>query len=176
MANRALLVSVLTLAVAGCVSAPPPPQPPAPARAIARPAPPPPPPAPTDWRDAARTPGTWSWTREDGASVARYGLAGQRAVAVLSCDPASRTTKLWRNSAATTEPLLVVTTTGTRKVLSASAEQGGGVFARLAPRDPLLDAIAFSRGRFMLETPGNTPLYLPSWPELTRVIEDCRKG
>ena len=40
--------------------------------------------------------------------------------------------------------------------------------------DPLLDAMAFSRGRFMVEARGWMPLYLPAWPEVARVIEDCR--
>jgi len=44
----------------------------------------------------------------------------------------------------------------------------------LSARDPLLDAIAFSRGRFALEAAGLETLYLPAWPELSRVIEDCR--
>lgn len=40
--------------------------------------------------------------------------------------------------------------------------------------DAALDQIAFSRGRFAIETPGLPTLVLPSWPEVTRVIEDCR--
>ena len=48
------------------------------------------------------------------------------------------------------------------------------VVAALPARDPLLDAIAFSRGRFAVEVAGLQTLYLPSWPEITRVIEDCR--
>jgi len=34
--------------------------------------------------------------------------------------------------------------------------------------------MAFSRGRFALETAGQETLYLPSWPEISRVVEDCR--
>jgi len=44
----------------------------------------------------------------------------------------------------------------------------------LAARDPLLDAMAFSRGRFAVETAGLPTLYVPSWTEVSRVIEDCR--
>ena len=50
----------------------------------------------------------------------------------------------------------------------------GMVTAELPARDPALDAIAFSRGRFALETAGLATLYLPSWPEISRVVEDCR--
>ena len=40
--------------------------------------------------------------------------------------------------------------------------------------DPLLDAIAFSRGRFTVESESGAMLVLPAWPEPARVVEDCR--
>ena len=48
------------------------------------------------------------------------------------------------------------------------------VIARIDARDPLLDAIAFSKGRFVVDVVGLPTLYVPSFPEVTRVIEDCR--
>jgi hypothetical protein len=45
---------------------------------------------------------------------------------------------------------------------------------QLQARDPLLDQIAFSRGRFTIEAPGAAMLVIPAWPEAARVIEDCR--
>lgn len=50
----------------------------------------------------------------------------------------------------------------------------GGVAVTLPARDPLLDAMAFSRGRFAVEAAGTAALYIPSWTEVSRVIEDCR--
>jgi hypothetical protein len=41
-------------------------------------------------------------------------------------------------------------------------------------RDPLLDAIAFSRGRFAVEAEGRGRLILPADPVISRVVEDCR--
>ena len=49
-----------------------------------------------------------------------------------------------------------------------------GGSATLPNRDPRLDRIAFSRGRFALETPGGGALTLPVQAEIGRVIEDCR--
>lgn len=46
--------------------------------------------------------------------------------------------------------------------------------ASFAARDPLLDAMAFSRGRFAIQSDGLPTLYVPSWPEIGRVLEDCR--
>jgi hypothetical protein len=43
----------------------------------------------------------------------------------------------------------------------------------LPATDPLLDQIAFTRGRFMLAA-GTLELILPAWPEIARVVEDCR--
>jgi hypothetical protein len=69
----------------------------------------------------------------------------------------------------------VTTTNGSQPL---SARPAGGATSMLIvsipARDPLLDAIVFSRGRFAVETRGMAPLYLPSWPEVARVVEDCR--
>ncbi|MBV1688363.1 hypothetical protein KRR38_11920 [Novosphingobium sp. G106] len=137
-----------------------------------RPAPPPPPPsrpATQGWQDVPITPGDWTWGIEGGQSVARF--AG--GTLVLRCDRAASTITLQRSgSAAGIEPLTVTTTSGVR-TLSATP-QAGALAVALPARDPLLDAIAFSRGRFAVETPGLEPLYVPSWPEVSRVSEDCR--
>ena len=42
------------------------------------------------------------------------------------------------------------------------------------PNDVMLDRIAFSRGRFAVETSGLDSVAIPIWPEFTRVVEDCR--
>lgn len=112
-------------------------------------------------------------------STARYGVAGAAPLAMLRCNITNRVVTLWRAITPGANPAggpvsLVVSTTGMRKILSAQADGAGGVQTSLAPRDPLLDSIAFSRGRFMLESITGSALYLPSWPELSRVIEDCR--
>lgn len=109
-----------------------------------------------------------------GRSVARYGVAGAAPIATLTCDAAARAIILWRTGAAAGDIPLVVTTTSTRKVLTARPDGASGASVTFSPTDPLLDAMAFSRGRFMLEMPENADLYLPSQPELSRVIEDCR--
>ncbi|MEL6878174.1 MAG: hypothetical protein AAGL68_08770 [Pseudomonadota bacterium] len=48
------------------------------------------------------------------------------------------------------------------------------VAAELDANDPLLDAMAITKGRIAVETAGMPTLYLPAWAEVTRVIEDCR--
>ena len=46
--------------------------------------------------------------------------------------------------------------------------------AEIPAKDPLLDAMAFSRGRFAIMLDGQAPLIVPSWVEVTRVVEACR--
>ncbi len=62
------------------------------------------------------------------------------------------------------------------RVLSVAADGDPphGVSASLPANDPLLDAIGFSRGRFVVEQAGTPPLVLPAWAEVERVVEDCR--
>lgn len=56
----------------------------------------------------------------------------------------------------------------------AASRNGMAIRTLFAPDDPLLDAMALSKGRFAVEVQGLPPLYLPSWAEVSRVIEDCR--
>ena len=116
------------------------------------------------------TPGDWTWGMEGGQSVARF--AG--GIFVLRCDRAAGTITLQRaGSAAGIQSLTITTTSGIRS-LSATPQPGPALAATLSARDPLIDAMAFSRGGFAVEAPGLEPLYVPSWPEVSRIAEDCR--
>lgn len=132
--------------------------------------------APADWRDAPQTPGNWFWAQTGGRSTASFGLLGRPPLVTLTCDRAAGQVQLARAGAAPTAvPLAVATTSGRRPLLSDPARSPAGwLVVPLSARDPLLDAIAFSRGRFALEAAGLETLYLPAWTELSRVIEDCR--
>jgi hypothetical protein len=92
----------------------------------------------------------------------------------MRCNLAQHTITLTRavSRAGGSVPMSVATTEATRTLVA--TPMPGGVAVTLAAQDPLLDAMAFSRGRFAVETAGSTPLYIPSWTEVSRVIEDCR--
>ncbi|MCX7284021.1 MAG: hypothetical protein NTX28_08240 [Novosphingobium sp.] len=177
--NRApRLAPVFSCALALLASACSAPQvvpPPAP-QPTSRPAPPPPPPAPApavkDWRDAPQTAGDWRY----GNGTAQFGPAGS-ALFALTCNRAARTVSLIRAGSATQAlPMTVATTSETRPLSASPAAPGTPqLIVALPANDRLLDAMAFSRGRFAVEVNGLPTLYLPAWPEVARVIEDCRR-
>jgi hypothetical protein len=105
-------------------------------------------------------------------SVARFGGDAL----VLSCDRAAGMVSLVRPGTATGDVAVTLITASTTRTLNAEAVAGPPPMIALAlpARDPVLDAMAFSRGRFAVETAGLPTLYVPSWPEVSRVIEDCR--
>lgn len=79
-------------------------------------------------------------------------------------------------SAVTGPTPVTVTTTSTARALTGRPLAGpqGALVVVLPVRDALLDAIVFSRGRFAVEARGLATVYAPTWPEVARVIDDCR--
>ena len=171
----ALVCAGAALLLAGSCAAPQKVVPPAPAPAP-RPSPVPVPPPPADWRDAPQTPGDWRWGVVAGRSTASFSLPGAAPVVTLTCDRPNARVLIARRGTASTAVPMALRSTARLRPLSSDPLLGspGMVTAELGTRDPALDAVAFSRGRFALETAGLVTLYLPSWPELSRVIEDCR--
>jgi hypothetical protein len=95
---------------------------------------------------------------------------------VLSCNRPARQVTLERSGKGRDPvPMTIETSSETRPVAGASRPGPPPTIAvSFDANDPLLDAMAFSRGRFALATAGLPTLYVPSWPEVSRVIEDCR--
>ena len=129
---------------------------------------------PADWRDAALTPGSWAYEPGTAGSVASFGSDSSAPLAIVRC--AAGRIGLSRAGAAPGPLPLTITTSSATRAFTATpiAEATPQLVLALAPRDPVLDAMAFSRGRFVIEVAGLPTLYLPAWPEVARVIEDCR--
>jgi len=134
-----------------------------------RPAPVPSAPPPTSWADNPATRGDWRWSEEGGQSVARF--AGGRLV--LRCAGSLRIERAEAGLNTTSAATMRIVTQTQARTFSA-VPQRGYYAIDLPPRDPLLDAMAFSKGRFAVEVSGLPTLYVPSWAEVSRVIEDCR--
>jgi hypothetical protein len=178
--------SLLTMALSACVPSPEPMPRPAPTPTpAAAPAPPPQPVAvvpPTTglterWLEQPQTPGEWVYRSVAGGTASLYFDASGTPVFGMTCDDTTGRITLARNGAdlPPTGEMEIRTETQTELWTVSRQETNGGTFAvALEARDDFLDAMAFSRGRFAVGAWGAPPLFLPAYPEITRVIEDCR--
>ncbi len=69
---------------------------------------------------------------------------------------------------------MTIRTETAQRVLMARQATPAIIAVAVPASDRLLDAMALSKGRFAVEVEGEAPLILPSWAEVSRVIEDCR--
>ncbi|UYH55573.1 hypothetical protein N6L26_03135 [Qipengyuania sp. SS22] len=174
----------LSFTIAACVPAPQPtPAPePAPTPVATTPAAPPPMPAPApaeNWIDRPQTAGNWTYSDSGENAVAQFVDGRGTSVFSLLCLTADRQVGLVRNAASGGNGQMIIRTETAERTLPARAftpDSAGRprLIAYVSARDPLLDAMALTRGRFAVEAPGLSTLYLPPWAEVTRVIEDCR--
>jgi len=177
--NLRILAALPMFALASCVAAPEPAPPP-----VSQPAPTPTtapvqqpmaaPPA--NWIDAPATPGDWIYRGTAGGSQALFGTNSAEPVLTLQCSRAAGQVLLVRRGDATGPvPMRIMTETESRAV-TVAPDRGSvpSLVVNIPARDGLLDAMAISKGRFAVEIVGLPTLYVPSWPEISRVIEDCR--
>lgn len=133
------------------------------------------PPVSADWRDWPVTPGDWAYRRDAEGSIAVFGASGGAALLTLRCDRARGMLYLSRSGVAAA-PLVVRTSTIARTLaMTPTGATPADGAAAIAPGDALLDALAFSRGRFIVEQAGSPTLVVPAWAEVPRVTEDCRR-
>ena len=157
----------MTLLVASCAAIPaaPPPPPPAPVAAAPRPAPMPTP--AKSWDERGLDAGEW---RYDSASrTATFAQSGTASpLLTMACSGGSIDLTAGLGSASDAIDVDLRTSAGSDRM-----RLSGGRIA-LNNRDPRLDRIAFSRGRFALEASNGSTLTLPVQSEIARLIEDCR--
>jgi hypothetical protein len=127
-----------------------------------------------DWRDWPLTPGAWRYVGGPAATFARYGDGAGTSFA-LRCDPAARQVTLIRSG--TAAELTITTSSRAARLPAGHVDYEGASMTGviLSANDSLLDAMAFSRGRVMIASPGLPVVIVPAWAEITRAIEDCRK-
>ena len=171
----------LTMGLAACIPSPRPQPVPSPTPAPAATVTPQPGPSsvvlPTasDWIDRPQTRGNWTYSTMQGGTMASFGEGNDRLFALI-CDSTSGRVMMRRErSAAGADRGLTIRTETLDRALAAGPDSAGRAStAAVSANDPLLDAIALTRGRFAVEATGTPSLYLPAWGEVTRVIEDCR--
>jgi len=175
-------IAGFALVCLACACAPVPPstpEPVAPRPAIALPAPAAPAPLAADWTDRPAAPGDWRYRAEPGgSSLASFGQANAGAQFSVRCDRAGHRILLSHPGLLPQGKSAMMTlrsTTGSASHAVRNASDGTPyVSVSLSPGDAMLDQLVFSRGRFLVQVEGAPDLVLPAWPEIARVVEDCR--
>jgi hypothetical protein len=130
----------------------------------------------TDWTYWPVTPGDWVYRRDERGSIALFGPLGQDALATLRCDTSRQMLYFSRaGQVSGTTQMTLRASQGLQNYIAGQVPGTPYVAAAIQPSDAMLDKLAYSRGRFVVEVAGLPPLKLPSWAEVARVIEDCRK-
>jgi hypothetical protein len=120
------------------------------------------------------TSGSWSYRALQGGSSATFLAAGGVQNLVVRCNRPARTVSVVRSGVPAAAATMSIWTTSTSRSVPARYDLTKQLTADLAASDPLLDAIAYSRGRFATAATGAPMLTVPASPEAARVIEDCR--
>jgi len=118
--------------------------------------------------------GAWSYRATNGGSEADFVALTGGVQLKIRCNRAARTVSVVRTGVAAAAPALSIWTTSQSRSVPSRFLATKELVADIAATDPLLDAIAFSRGRFATGASGAPMVAVPAWPEPKRVIEDCR--
>ena len=118
--------------------------------------------------------GAWSYRSYAGGSEAAFADSSGVRRLVVRCNRTARTISIARTGVPAATAALYIWTSSASRAVPARFETAQILTADLAATDPLLDAIAFTRGRFATSALGAPLIAVPGWPESERVIEDCR--
>jgi len=131
-----------------------------------------------DFSIARVTPGVWTYQAVPGGSAARFVDSTGIARFAFECSKATRRVTISRTSAVAAPSIFLWATDASRTLFTRFEPKAMRLTTDLAARDPLLDAIAYSRGRIAVTVggagAGTEALVMPAWPEAARTIEDCR--
>jgi hypothetical protein len=132
------------------------------------------PPASTDFTYAIPLAGSWTYAPAPDGSAATFLNASAMPQLTIRCDRTSRRVSIAKPATVAVPFLNVWTGTMTRGVPASFNPATQRVTIQFPAYDPLLDALAFSRGRIAVYISGSPALVLPAWPDIARVVEDCR--
>ena len=131
-------------------------------------------PAPSNLQYAMPVAGGWAYSSTGEGSEATFSNGSGATQLTVRCTRSNRRISLVK-PAGSASPTLWVWTSSQQKSLPATYDATAArVTAELGAYDPLLDAVASSRGRIGFSTSGVAALVVPPWAEVGRVIEDCR--
>ena len=127
-----------------------------------------------DLSTATPVAGNWSYASTTDGSEATFGTASALPQLTIHCTKATRRIAISRPASTAAPFLNIWTSTQSRQLAASFNPTTNRISADVAAFDSLLDAIAFSRGRFGVSVNGAPALVVPAWAEPARVVEDCR--
>ena len=132
------------------------------------------PPATPDFTYAIPIAGSWTFAPAPDGSTATFLNASAMPQLTIRCSRATRRVSIAKPGSVAMPFLNVWTSSMTRSVPASFDPATARITIQLPAYDPLLDALAFSRGRLAIYVADKPALVLPAWPEVARVVEDCR--
>jgi hypothetical protein len=131
-------------------------------------------PAVADLSTATPVAGSWSYSSTPAGSEASFMNPSALPQLTIRCTLATRRVSISKPASGAAPFLGLWTSAQTRNVPASFNPATARISADVNAYDPLLDAIAFSRGRFGVSVSSQPALVVPAWAEPQRVIEDCR--
>ncbi|HEX6660990.1 MAG TPA: hypothetical protein VF067_03875 [Sphingomicrobium sp.] len=132
---------------------------------------------------SAATPvaGNWTYAATMDGSEATFANPSALAQLTIRCVRATRRIMISKPSTTAAPFMYVWTNSAVRSVPASFNPLTNRITIDVISNDPLLDALAFSRGRIGVIVPQpagsaaqSVRLVVPAWPEIARVVEDCR--
>ena len=118
--------------------------------------------------------GSWTYGMTGAGTEARFLDASGNPQLWVQCTRLTRRISIARPATGASPFLTVWTSSLTRQAPASFNPATLRLTVDLAAFDPLLDAIVSSRGRVGYTVGTKTPLVVPPWAEVSRVVEDCR--
>jgi hypothetical protein len=118
--------------------------------------------------------GSWTYAATADGSEARFANPSARPQLTIHCTRATRRVTIAKAATGAAAAMIVWTSSAARSVAASFNPLTQRLSIDVPAYDPLLDALAFSRGRVGISVAGAPVLVVPAWPEIARVVEDCR--
>lgn len=127
-----------------------------------------------NWTDWPLAGGDWLYRQDERGSIALFGVANTDAMVTLRCDKARQ--RIFLARAGSGAGRILIRSSSAMKEFAGQPTGGATAYiaTEIMPRDAILDAMIFSRGRIAIDVAGQMPLAIPTWSEVGRVVEDCR--
>lgn len=130
--------------------------------------------ASADYSYSPFVPGAWTYRAVPGGSEATFVDTANTSRIIIGCGTVTRLVTISRMSAAPAAAVSIWTSSAARELPARFDANARRIITQVAARDPLLDAMVFSRGRFAVSMPGFPALVVPAGAEVAHVVEDCR--